>query len=546
MGKGKAGSLAWLAVVLALLVGLPFLGKPFHIDDTVVLTVARQIRHDPWRPFGGQINWSGSDRPVFEETTNPPLLSYYLAPLVAAFGYREVPLHVGMLVFLVVLALATASLCRRFAHGSSWPLVFVMLSPAVVVSGNLMRDVPAMALGAAALALFVAGVDRERWGLVLAGGLVGGLAALTKYSAVMLAPVALVYLGTQRQWRYAWGLAPAAAVLGLWCLENWLTTGQVHLAYLLAHRASPGQAAGRLWPLFGIVGSCLYLLPAVLAALVVERRAGILAGMAAVGAAVPATAALSLGQRVGGQWLLWTSTGAMLLYALLAAGLLAGERRKGRGAPPAWADGVFLASWAVLALAFSVGGVMFQAVRHVVPALVPLALLGGRLLAPVPVRVRWLGALVGLLALAQGGMAFLVGAADYEYADAYRSFARLARVEYQEAGRRTWFSGHWGWQAYAQQAGFAQLPARGAPVRAGDLVIIPDLVAKSELPAGLEERLRLVGEHEVSARLPVRTMDGFVHAGFYATSGDQVPYYFTSDRTLELFAVYRVAPGKEQ
>ncbi len=64
-----------LAVVCALLAGLPFLNKAFTIDDTPVLTVAQQITVDPLRPFSCDINWRNDPEPIFETTTNPPFLS---------------------------------------------------------------------------------------------------------------------------------------------------------------------------------------------------------------------------------------------------------------------------------------------------------------------------------------------------------------------------------------------------------------------------------------------------------------------------------------
>jgi len=232
--RSAAGKrLYWIGVLLALAVGLPFLNKPFHIDDTMVLAVSSQILREPLRPFHASINWSGDPVPIFEKTTNPPLVSYVLAPLVARFGYREAPLHLAMLGFLVILGLAMAWLARRFAGGSVWPVLFVMLSPGVAASVNVMRDVPMMALSAAAVAVFAAGVDRRRWPLALGGAALAGLAMLTKYSAVILFPVLLGYALLRRRGRYGLWLAAAAALVGLWCLQTQLTEGRVHLIYLL-------------------------------------------------------------------------------------------------------------------------------------------------------------------------------------------------------------------------------------------------------------------------------------------------------------------------
>jgi hypothetical protein len=140
---------------------------------------------------------------------------------------------------------------------------------------------------------------------------------------------------------------------------------------------------------------------------------------------------------------------------------------------------------------------------------------------------------------AQAIVAFAVAAADYEYANTYRGFAREAKRLVQP-GREVWFQGNWGWQRYALSAGFTLLAQHGALPRPGDLLIVPERVHKGELPAGLEPRLSLVQEKTYRGRIPIHTMDGFQHASFYAVVGRLAPYFFTRDRTLETFKVYRV------
>jgi 4-amino-4-deoxy-L-arabinose transferase-like glycosyltransferase len=537
MSAARAGRLLWLGVILALIVGLPFLTKPLHIDDTVVLAVAEQITRAPLRPFDASINWFGDPRPIFEETTNPPLVSYYLAPVVARFGFAEAPLHAAMLLFLVVLAVAMVTLSRRFAGGSAWPVLFVMLSPAVVVSTNVMRDVPLAALSAAAAALFITGVDRRQWPLVLAGSLVAGLAALTKYSGAVMLPVLALYALGQRRGRYAWWLAAPLGLVGLWSLQNELVQGRVHLAYLMAERRGDLPWSDRFYAALVVIGASLFLAPAMLADAARRakwwRLAGavIAAGLALVGARMHNDGA------VGWQYGLWLTTGAALAFLLVVPGLAAARGAVSRDYADA-ADTLFLALWAGAVLAFSVFFVMFQAVRHIIPALAPLSLLGVRLLRLPHARERWLPATLGVLVGVQAILAFGVAAADYEYARTYRDFAREARQRLPRPGREVWFSGNWGWQRYALSAGFTLLAEHGRLPRSGDVLIIPERVHKGPLPEGLE--LTQIEEKAYRGRIPIHTMDGSVRASFYAVVGATMPYVFTGDRRLEVFRVFRV------
>ena len=59
-------------VLLVLAIGVPFLNKPFFIDDTFFLHITSSILNTPFNPFAGEINWFGNNRPVWEVTSNPP------------------------------------------------------------------------------------------------------------------------------------------------------------------------------------------------------------------------------------------------------------------------------------------------------------------------------------------------------------------------------------------------------------------------------------------------------------------------------------------
>ncbi|HIE53394.1 MAG TPA: hypothetical protein EYP85_16700 [Armatimonadetes bacterium] len=535
------------AVLCALVVGVPFLNKPYHIDDTMVLRVAEQILADPLRPFSGEINWRQDVEPIFEATTNPPFLSYYLALFIALGGFSEPLLHTAMLLFLVVLAVAVVRLSERFAAGSLWPLFFVLFSPAVVVSSNAMRDVPVAALSAAAVLLFVQGSDEKRWPFMLAGSLLAGVAMLTKYSAVILFPVLALYLLLYRRWRHLVWVLPGLILLGLWCLQNLLVHGQTHLAYLMAERRGKLPWPDKFYAALVILGASLFLLPGLLAEAAGRSQGGLLAGGVVTALFVPLGVLVHQQGHPPFQYLLWAQMGGVLFYGALFGGLRAVGKMMQRRAEKKDLDTFFLAGWLMAVFLFSVILVPFQAVRHLIPALPPLVLLLMRELAPPGAsEPRWLRGTLGALALLQGGMAFLVAVADYEYADTYRRFAAEATQRLFRPGQEVWFTGSWGWQFYARQAGFRQLAAHGPRPQPGDLLLEPQRVHKGRFPKGLRRQLVLWEEREYPGRLPLRTMNGFKGASFYAVVRENVPYLFTRDKVLEIFRVYRVAEPKSK
>src|SRR5262245_32518051 len=92
----------WVGPVVAVLVCigclLPFVGKPFYIDDPLFLWAAQHIQKHPTDPYGFDVHWYDSPDRMSNVTKNPPLGCYFLAAAAAVVGWSEVAMH---LVFLL-------------------------------------------------------------------------------------------------------------------------------------------------------------------------------------------------------------------------------------------------------------------------------------------------------------------------------------------------------------------------------------------------------------------------------------------------------------
>ena len=164
-------SLQWTAVCLiALAATAPFLGKAFHVDDTLYLAVARQILAKPWDPYGADVLWEKVPESLFDADFNPPLWSYLMAGVLAVTGepavtvmpdpvagqaiatfrashsrWPEVAMHLLESVFVAAAIAALHALGRRFVR---WPLTataLVALSPALLPGQNVMLEGPVLA-----------------------------------------------------------------------------------------------------------------------------------------------------------------------------------------------------------------------------------------------------------------------------------------------------------------------------------------------------------------------------------------------------------------
>ncbi len=542
----KLQSLPLIVLVVAV-TAVPFLNKAYHIDDPFVLAVSKQILETPLDPFAGKIDWFGYESAMWEATTNPPFLSYYLAPFAAKFNFSEIALHSAMMLFLVLLAWGTTVLSNRFTHGSNWPLLFLMFSTAVMVSGNVMRDVPAAGLAVAGIALFVLGTDRENWLYMLSGSVLAGLAVLTKYSSVIVFPVMLLYPFLHRKyWLMGW-IIPGLLVLLAWCLHNEAFYGQMHIVYLtLNRRAVEGipwqdKACGALV----ILGSMVYITPALLWSFCIRKRWAALAGALPVGLTAFWAVERHFDWSADGQYSLWAVLGAILLYGVLLEGFRRGIPYVKNIRDERAADALFLFAWVCAPVIFSVFLVPFQAVRHQIVTLVPLLLLAFR---SINISLRLGGVLleafVVVLFFVQAAVSYAVAVVDYQYADTYRQMAAYVKDKYVSPDHETWYAGHWGWKYYADQAGLRQRHRDQALPKPGDILAWPLRVHYGEVFGDIGDPFKIL-EHgtiekkEYTTPIPIRTMN-FHGASFYAVIGNNVPYRFFQDIDLETLKVFRV------
>jgi hypothetical protein len=246
--------LRYLLALTATGIGLFALIKPVHIDDTVVLHVAENILRDPLRPFAGEFFWLETPQPLAKVTTNPPLVSYWLAPWIALTGYREWVLHVSFAPFIALLMWGMHRLATRWlgAAWAWWAVGWLMFSPAVLPGMNLMRDVPALALFVGGLACWVEGLERQQARWLIAGALLGGLAGLAKYTALIWLPLVALYTVQRRAYGALGWLLLALLPIAGWSALNLWADGEVHLLYLWQERRGSAPWAAKFLP--GVVG----------------------------------------------------------------------------------------------------------------------------------------------------------------------------------------------------------------------------------------------------------------------------------------------------
>jgi hypothetical protein len=187
-----------------LLVLLCFAKKAIHIDDPLYIWTAEQIRKKPLDFYGFDVNWFGTLTPMYESNYNPPFCAYYLALIMVLFGSSELALHTGFCLPTLMLVVGIYLLAKPICKRPILAVFLTILSPIFLVSATtLMCDVPMLMWWVWSIVFWRKGLEGNRW-LLLVGGLLAGLAILTKYNAILLLPIlALMAIQDARGWRWS-------------------------------------------------------------------------------------------------------------------------------------------------------------------------------------------------------------------------------------------------------------------------------------------------------------------------------------------------------
>ncbi len=517
-------------VVIACL--LPFVAKPFHVDDPMYLWAAQQITSDPFDFYGFDVNWYGYSAPMYEINKNPPLVSFYLAAVGSLLGWSEAALHLGMMLPALALMLGSYALASRLCRSPLLASLAAWLTPVALVSSTtLMSDVLMLSLWVWAAFLWLRGLETRRAADLVGAALLMGLCPLAKYFGLALLPLLATYafLRERRVSAWAWVLLiPLGIVAGydryLAWRYDWSPLGDAASYALRLQSLAPFSLFEQ-----GLVGLLFIgggLLTTALFAPWLQSRRGLAAWAVALGlslAGVPlleTLGAFPLSDAGGARWLV---VAHVSIFGLAGAGLvLLAAREPLRERSP---EAILLALWLL-------GVWFFCSFTNWTPtarAVLPMAPAAGILLARALERRSggrsvdadpWLA----LPLLAGLGLALAVAYGDLRSAGSAREAAEALVERHGQSAARLYFQGAWGFQHYMEAGGAARIDLYDTSIRPGDLIATPGGAANL---VELDPRaVRTLEQTEFPSSSWVATMSPPVGAGFYAGLRGPLPFAF--------------------
>lgn len=563
-----SGDRAWaLALLLPTLLLLPFIAKPFHIDDTVYVWVGQQIQSHPLDFFGFRKNWHGGEEWVYEFNKNPPGISYYLALAAFVTGWNEIGLH---LAFLIPPALASLGIYFLAVRLSAPPLLAMAVSvtsPAFVVSStNVMCESGMLACYIWAVYFWERGLGARnaRWFILSASTIAAG--ALIKYVVITAVPLLFAYTFV-RERRFTAKmlyLIIPLAVLVAYDLTMWLRYDTSLIASAVGFSVERGtletqQTVGnKAVTNLSFLGGC-YIIAIFLSPFVWGWR-GVLASVA-VFFGVLATLILRGG--LDASYSMYNEGNIRWDYLLqLTLFLSAGTIFLAMVAHDIWrrrdASAGLLALWIFGIFAF--GAFINWTIN--VRALLPMAPAVGILIARRLEDRRTENGYTWKLAFPFSAAVFVCLATawgDYQIARASRDAADEANRTLGRPAQTVWFQGHWGFQYYME--GYGYVPSDNSVVEEtigsvllfddydldwlnfseGEYVVLPQHELWYSMPREISDEIR---EYEVPASSWVTTMNRDVGAGFYSHSLGALPYFLGSI-PAEKYTIYKISDKRK-
>jgi 4-amino-4-deoxy-L-arabinose transferase-like glycosyltransferase len=231
--------------------------------------------------------WTWSKESALSFLDHPPGIAWMIRFGTTIFGDTNLGVRFGGIVAMLVTQLLLADIVRRVTHDFRAVVFAVLLPEAALYYGLLMAKVaPDTAMIPCAVAMLWALVrlhesNNPRWWL--AAGLFAGMALLSKFTAVMLAPAVLAF-ALVPDWRRRWLLSPfpwLAALIAvivflpvlIWNAEHDWASFRFQFVRAVAVHELSFRTVGEFFGLqFGLVG--FVLLPVVLSGVMLTAWRG--------------------------------------------------------------------------------------------------------------------------------------------------------------------------------------------------------------------------------------------------------------------------------
>lgn len=541
---------------LVLLLTLPFINKPFHIDDNVFIYQARHLIKEPLDPYSFDLS------PVRQGMTfisDPPLISYYIAVIIYLFGESEWILHLSYVLFSLLIGILTYFISKKFVRKSLYPALFLVASTAFIISSHsVMLDIPFLAFFLLSVAFFIHGIDSNKSHLIFFGALFCGLAYLIKYIGLIIIPILALYALYKKKFKPLLYLIIPIITIVLWNYYTFKIYGAIHNIEILGwlfHSQTPFSPNSIILKLITnstyLGGATLFPLMLIYPFIIKTKNRLVyflIIMLAIITSIVLYFISSTFAYRYTIPQLLlfafFLSTGLFFLFVIIRyyshiiQKLFKIKNIKNIFNDNNYINNLFLVSWFLITFLF-ITVVAGGAVRYITLIMPPMMIMYFKIFEDYRIiNAIYLRHFIFLGLLLTSALSISVAYADYVFADAYRDFSKTASV-YKSNDNRIWFSGQLGFKYYMEKKGYTELSSKDNSPNKGDVIIKAQIPTPRGFSPLLIERMILIDAQSYKSIWPIRVQNPESRAGFYTYGGGFLPYSI-SKNSLENFEIYMV------
>lgn len=551
-------SLGIIAIAIAV-VTIPFLNMAYHVDADWFIDVADQIIKDPLRAYSGHGEIAGFSGVMNDfEGNSTPLASYYLAFVLAFLGRSSVIVHTSYIIFTLIAGFSFYYLAKKY---TSRPLLstIVMCTSLVFVlmSHNIMLDIPMLGFLLLSIVLFVYGVDRDSHILMALGCVFAALSYLAKPNGIFSWPVLVLYTLIKRKYRYSGYILLTLGIIGLWSFETYVFEGRAwiihHLPHLFGLKKSMdfGVMAAYFFSNLSYIGGAtifpfFYVYPFLLKRINLILTIASFAFMAVVSVLLyHVSASFVSGQYKISELLMFLMfSGCFLAFMLIVVfeyyhAAVAWFRLWLKRRSTSKDDNFYFIVLCFFA-SFIFNTLISGGSAKYVTLMLPFTVLLFSVILERYSKIHKMRYEMLLLAviICSVPVSIMVSYADYDFASVYREFALKNSNEYKTDGNTVWYSGFYGLRYYMNQQGHRILGINSSGPKKGDYIIYATIPSPRHFTNELQNRVELKEVIAFEGNLPIRTQNQYSHAGFYTYGGGFLPYSISNAPMEKLYVYY--------
>lgn len=506
---------------------LPFVGKPFNIDDPLFIWAAKQVVHHPTDPYGFSLVWYATEMPMSHITKNPPLASYYAAMIGAWTNWSEVALHLAFLIPAVVVVVGTYELARELTGRPLLAAVLTLAAPGFLVSCNsVMCDVPMLALWMVCVLAWRKGLSSGQAPYFVVSALLIAVCALTKYFGACLIPLLFAYSIYRKRRLGYWALyllLPVAILIGyqLWTIQQYdegLLSSAAEYAQVVREEKAPSMLGGLLTGL-SFAGGCM--LPVLLMAPLLFRRLGIVIAflLAIPGAMLLAWNIVGTTSYAHGQTWVCAQLAMFIAAGILLLALAVLDFRRHRDA-----ESALLGAWVLGTFVFAADLNWTVNARTILPLIPASAVLIARRVDACEDHREFAKWMIALPVVASLAVSLWLAFADQTMARSARQAAEMIHRRTESTRARVFFSGHWGFQYYMEELGAQPIDVVKQELAPGDIFVRPQNNSNNvSIPP---EGMASIEPLEMDVNRWIYPLSFQMGAGFYSSVFGPLPFSF--------------------